>query len=91
MTTYSVPVFRQNEQGERFLYAVVTADVTLEDLQEVVGQLHVGESSYSMLFSPEGRAMARFLTAWRQPMRHLFPIPVLSAASGIVIIIMNSF
>ena len=58
MTTYSVPVFRQNDQGERFLYAVVTADVTLEDLQEVVGQLHVGESSYSMLFSPEGRAMS---------------------------------
>ena len=32
-----------------------------------------------------------FLTAWRQPMRHLFPIPVLSAATGIVIIIANSF
>ena len=32
-----------------------------------------------------------FLTAWRQPMRHLFPIPVLSAGAGIVIIVANSF
>ena len=32
-----------------------------------------------------------FLTAWRQPMRHLFPIPVLSAVAGIVIIILNTF
>lgn len=32
-----------------------------------------------------------FLTAWRQPLRHLFPIPVLSAAAGIVIILLNTF
>ncbi len=32
-----------------------------------------------------------FLTAWRQPMRHLFPVPVLSAAAGIIIILSNSF
>jgi hypothetical protein len=32
-----------------------------------------------------------FLTAWRQPMRHLFPIPVLSAGAGIAIILSNSF
>ncbi len=32
-----------------------------------------------------------FLTAWRTPMRHLFPIPVLSTATGIVLIIANSF
>jgi hypothetical protein len=32
-----------------------------------------------------------FLTAWRKPMRHLFPIPVLGAASGITIIVINSF
>jgi hypothetical protein len=32
-----------------------------------------------------------FLTAWRQPMRHLFPIPVLSAGAGIVIILLNGF
>lgn len=32
-----------------------------------------------------------FLTAWRQPMRHLFPIPVLSAGAGIAIILSNCF
>lgn len=32
-----------------------------------------------------------FLTAWHQPMRHLFPIPVLSAATGIAIILINGF
>ena len=28
-----------------------------------------------------------FLTAWKEPFRHLFPIPVLGAATGIVIIL----
>lgn len=30
-----------------------------------------------------------FLTAWRKPMRHLFPIPVLSVAIGIVAILVG--
>ncbi|TDG15654.1 HAMP domain-containing protein [Seongchinamella unica] len=58
MTTYSFPVYRITDTGERSLYAVVTADVTLEDLQRVVGQLHLGESSYSLLFSREGLVMS---------------------------------
>ena len=28
-----------------------------------------------------------FLTAWRKPLRHLFPIPVLAAATGILAIL----
>ena len=32
-----------------------------------------------------------FLTAWRQTMRHLFPIPVLSAGTGIAIILLHGF
>ena len=32
MTTFAVPVFRVSAQGERFLYAVVTADVPLDEL-----------------------------------------------------------
>ena len=58
MTTFSVPVYRLDTQGNRFLYAVVTADVTLEDLQKVAGQLHLGEHSYSLLFSREGLMMS---------------------------------
>lgn len=58
MTTYSVPVYRFTDSGERTLYAVVTADVTLEDLQRVVSQMHLGDSSYSLLFSREGLVMS---------------------------------
>jgi hypothetical protein len=31
------------------------------------------------------------LTAWRQSMRHLFPVPVLSAGAGIAIILLKGF
>ncbi|MEP5567392.1 MAG: SpoIIE family protein phosphatase [Halioglobus sp.] len=58
MTTFAVPVYRIDDNGNRFLYAVVTADVTLAALQRVAGQLHLGESSYSLLFSKEGLMMS---------------------------------
>ena len=58
MTTFAVPVYRLDEQGNRFFYAVVTADVSLKELQRVAGQLHLGESSYSLLFSREGLMMS---------------------------------
>ena len=47
--------------------------------------------SVAMLVALISMPTCCFLTAWRQPMRHLFPIPVLSAAAGIAIIISNSF
>ena len=58
MTTFAVPVYRIDDEGNRFIYAVVTADVTLAALQRVAGQLHLGESSYSLLFSKEGLMMS---------------------------------
>jgi phosphoserine phosphatase RsbU/P len=58
MTTFSVPVFRLDEAGNRFLYAVVTADVSLAALHQVLQQLHLGESSYGLLFSREGLMMS---------------------------------
>jgi phosphoserine phosphatase RsbU/P len=58
MTTFSVPVFHLNDAGERELYAVVTADVKLKDLQRLLEQLHLGENSYSLLFSREGILMS---------------------------------
>lgn len=57
MTTFAVPVYRIDDKGNRVAYAVVTADVALTDLQRVAGQLHLGESSYSLLFSKEGLMM----------------------------------
>jgi len=47
--------------------------------------------SLSLLVALISMPACCFLTAWRQPMRHLFPIPVLSAGAGIVIILSNSF
>lgn len=58
MTTFSAPVFRIDNSGTRSLYAVVTADVKLRDLQKVLEQLHLGENSYSLLLSREGVMMS---------------------------------
>ena len=58
MTTYSVPVFRVDESGQRFLYAVVTADVALEELQRYIGRLRLGEHGFGVLMSKEGVILA---------------------------------
>lgn len=47
--------------------------------------------SLAMLVALVSMPTCCFLTAWRQPMRHLFPIPVLSAAAGILTILVHSF
>lgn len=58
MTTFSVPVYRTNEAGGRYLYGVVTADVTLDALRRALQQLHLGQSSYGLLVSREGILMS---------------------------------
>jgi sigma-B regulation protein RsbU (phosphoserine phosphatase) len=54
MTTYSVPVFRLDAQGQRFLYAVVTADVALDELQAYLRRLRLGDSGFATLLSRTG-------------------------------------
>ena len=54
MVTYSVPVLRENAAGGRYLYAVVTADVSLASIQEALERLHMWESSYGLLASRSG-------------------------------------
>ncbi len=71
MTTFSVPVYRQDGSGadsKPLLYAVVTADVTLEALNTVMQQLHLGASSYGLLFSREGIVMSS--RSQRSVMKH---------------------
>jgi len=58
MTTFSVPVYRSGADGKRIAYAVVTADVTLDALNKVLQQLHLGNSSHGLLFSREGIVMS---------------------------------
>jgi sigma-B regulation protein RsbU (phosphoserine phosphatase) len=54
MTTYAVPVYRLTVSGERFLYAVITADVALQELHAYLQRLHLGDSSFGILLSREG-------------------------------------
>ena len=54
MTTYAVPVYRLSAGGRRFLYAVITADVTLDELHAYLQRLHLGDNSFGILLSREG-------------------------------------
>jgi phosphoserine phosphatase RsbU/P len=53
MSTYSVPFYR-NIKGERKLAGVVTADISLEWLQEMVSSIKIAETGYAFLISKKG-------------------------------------
>ncbi len=54
MTTFAVPVYRQDAMGKRFLYAVVTADVALAELHNYLQRLGLGASGFGILLSRNG-------------------------------------
>jgi len=54
MTTFSVPVYHINSEGNRSLYAVITADVALEKLHYYLRRLQLGDSGYGLLISRAG-------------------------------------
>ena len=54
MTTFAVPVYRVDEQGSRFLYAVVTADIALAEFQGYLRRLRLGKSGYGIMLSRTG-------------------------------------
>jgi sigma-B regulation protein RsbU (phosphoserine phosphatase) len=58
MTSYCVPVFRTQE-GKRTFLAVVTADVSLESLNEVMQQVQPVKGSYAFLVSKQGAFLTR--------------------------------
>ncbi|MEE4144050.1 MAG: SpoIIE family protein phosphatase [Halieaceae bacterium] len=58
MTTYAVPVFRRDAGGERFLYAVVTADVPLAELHDYLQRLRLGDSGFGILLSRSGTVLS---------------------------------
>ncbi len=58
MTTYSVPVFRVDEHGERYLYAVVTADVALQTLHNHLQRLRLGKNGFAILLSRNGTVLS---------------------------------
>jgi len=57
MATYSVPVFRTID-GKREFFGVVTADLTLDELQYYLDRIELGESGFGFLLSRSGKIMA---------------------------------
>ena len=53
MSTYSVPFFR-SIKGERKLAGVVTADISLDWLQDMVSSIKIAETGYAFLISKKG-------------------------------------
>lgn len=53
MCTYSVP-FHRDEDGRRRMLGVVTADISLEWLRELVGRISIFRSGYAFLLSRNG-------------------------------------
>jgi len=53
MATYSVPFYRSGKQGKE-LMGIVTADISLEWLQEMVSSIKVAETGYAFLLSKKG-------------------------------------
>ena len=53
MSTYSVP-FYQDIKGEKKLLGIVTADISLAWLQEMVSSIKIAETGYAFLISKTG-------------------------------------
>jgi sigma-B regulation protein RsbU (phosphoserine phosphatase) len=54
MSTYSVPVYRLGKDGKRVFWGVVTADISLAWLENIVAQVKILQSGYAFLISPQG-------------------------------------
>ena len=54
MTTFAVPVYRVDTDELRQLYAIVTADVALDELRAYLRRLRLGESGFATLLSRTG-------------------------------------
>jgi serine phosphatase RsbU (regulator of sigma subunit)/HAMP domain-containing protein len=53
MATYSVPFYKEIK-GERIFMGVVTADISLAWLQEIVSSIKIAETGYAFLISKKG-------------------------------------
>src|SRR5690606_4080227 len=54
MSTFSVPIYK-NINGERKFIGIITSDISLEWLDQIVSSIKVLESGYGFLISKEGR------------------------------------
>ncbi|MEP5764497.1 MAG: SpoIIE family protein phosphatase [Halieaceae bacterium] len=70
MATYSVPMYR-NIDGESVFYGVVTADITLQELQYYLDRMQLGQRGFGFMLSRSGKIMAspepgNLLKPWAQ-------------------------
>ncbi len=63
MVTYSEPIYVE-ENGQRQLVGVVTADIALSSLEQLVSQLQVGESGFGYLFTYGGSIITHSDSEW---------------------------
>jgi hypothetical protein len=61
-----------------------------------VGQLHLHDSylavaSWTLLSGAITMPLCCFLSAWRKPLRHLFPVPVLAVTTGVLAILFGGW
>ncbi len=54
MTTYSMPVFKINDVGEKSLYAVVTSDISLNLINQQLQKIQLGDTGHAILISHKG-------------------------------------
>lgn len=48
-------------------------------------------ASWALMVGAVTMPLCCFLSAWRKPLRHLFPVPVLSVSTGILSILLGGF
>jgi sigma-B regulation protein RsbU (phosphoserine phosphatase) len=63
MATYSVPFYRTTD-GVRKLIGIVTADVSLSWLQEIVSSIQIGETGYGFAISKNGTFVTHPDSQW---------------------------
>ena len=52
---------------------------------------HLAIASYALMIGAASMPVCCFLAAWRKPLRHLFPVPVLAVITGIVAILIGGW
>ncbi|MCE5265761.1 MAG: SpoIIE family protein phosphatase [Deltaproteobacteria bacterium] len=54
MSTYSVPFYREPKEGQPRFTGIVTVDISLERLREIVSDIRIGQTGYAFLISQKG-------------------------------------
>lgn len=63
MVTFSAPLFRKNKRDNRFI-GVVTADISLEWLEEIVSAMRIYRTGYGFILSANGTFIAHPEKRW---------------------------